>query len=653
MKKGIYRAALFTAFMLGNTGAQAQAGLNTADKDYNQWAYVDAISIYEKVANRGYAGKDVLEKLGNAYYFNARYGEAQKHYERLFKEFGSENIGSEYYYRYAQTLQHVGKESESKRYYDQFVNKAGSHTQRSKIRQNEAALKKQIQVNSGRYDQIKNLEINTPYSDYGSYVHNNQLYFTSARDTGSLHKREHTWTGDAFTSLYSVAETASKDDKVTRLKGKVKSPLNESTAVITKDGNTMYFTRNNYINRTRKYDADKNTKLKIYRAENVEGKWEHITELPFNMDGYNTAHPTLSQDEATMYFASDRPGGFGESDLWQVAIHPSGAFGGPVNMGEGINTEGRETFPFVTESGELYFSSDGRVGLGGLDVYATKLDRNSQPGEIHNVGAPINGNADDFAYYIDPNTKQGFFSSNREGGNGNDDIYSFHETKPLQLECIQKLLLKVVDAKTRNIISDANVTLYNNLYGELESSNRYQNGGYVFNNEFKCGETYRLKAEKEGYTTQEDVVRLPNESGVTEHTIVLEPVKTPVKVGDDLFKVLKLNPIYFDLDKYNIRPDAAAELAKVLAVLEEYPTMKIDIRSHTDSRASHKYNDRLSENRAKSTREWLIDQGISSSRLTSKGYGERQLVNECADGVQCSEEAHQANRRSEFIIVEM
>lgn len=468
MKKGIYTATLFTAFLLGNTGAQAQAGLKKANKEHNQWAYIDAINIYEKVAQRGYVSKDLLEKLGDAYYFNARYGEAEKHYERLFTEYASEAPASEYYYRYAQTLQHTGKE-----------------------------------------------------------------------------------------------------------------------------------------------------------------------------------------DEATMYFSSDRPGGFGGSDLWQVAIHPSGAFGGPVNMGSAINTEMRDTFPFVTETGELYFSSDGRIGLGGLDVYATKLDRNSNPGEIHNVGAPVNSNADDFAYYIDRNTKNGFFSSNREGGKGNDDIYSFYESKPLQLECIQKLLLTVVDSKTRDIITDANVTLYDRLYNELETSNRYQNDGYVFNNEFKCGEGYRLKVEKNEYTTKEDFVQMNKESGVTEHTIVLERKKTEVKKGDDLFKVLKLNPIYFDLDKYNIRTDAAAELAKVLAVLEEYPTMKIDIRSHTDSRASHKYNDKLSEGRAKSTREWLIDQGIDASRLTAKGYGERQLINQCADGVKCSEEAHQANRRSEFIIMEM
>lgn len=653
MKKGIHLIALASALILGTVTAQAQAGLKKADEEHDQWAYIDAINIYEKVAKRGYISKDLLEKLGDAYYFNARYAEAEKHYERLFNEYANEAPASEYYYRYAQTLQHVGKEGESKSYYDQFVSKAGSNTQIAQIRKNEVELKKQIQANSGRYDQVNNLATNTQFADYGSYVHNNQLYFTSARDTGSLHKREHTWTGDAFTSLYTAEVINGNTSNVKRIKGAVKSPLNESTAVVTTDGNTMYFTRNNYIDNTRKYDSNKNTNLKIYRAENVNGKWTNISELPFNMDSYNTAHPTLSQDGSTMYFSSDRPGGFGESDLWQVAIHPSGAYGGPVNMGSAINTEARETFPFVTENNELYFSSDGRIGLGGLDVYATKLDQHNTPGEIHNVGAPINSNADDFAYYIDTHSKLGFFSSNREGGLGNDDIYSFTEIKPLQLECLQQLLLTVIDSKTRELITDADVTLYNNMYGELGEGSNKQNGTYTFAHDFKCGEGYRLKVKKTDYYTKEDFVLLKNESGVTEHIIALERKKTEVKKGDDLFKVLKLNPIYFDLDKYNIRPDAAAELAKVLAVMEEYPTMKIDIRSHTDSRASHKYNDKLSEGRAKSTREWLIAQGIESSRLSAKGYGERQLINECADGVKCSEEAHQANRRSEFIILDL
>lgn len=654
MKKVLSLYVLAPLFYLGSFQMNAQAGLKQSDKKYDQWAYIESAAIYEKVLKRGFVSQDLLEKLGNTYYFNGRYAEANSHYERLFAEFDNEEIATEYYYRYGQTLQHTGNETEAKRYYDLFVSKAGSQTQIAQLRKDEAALKKQIQENSGRYDKVLNLPINTPYADYGSYVHNNELYFTSARDTGNLSKKVHTWTNESFTSLYSYSlDKEPVKRNITRIKGDVKSKLNESTAVVTKDGQTMYFTRNNIINNTRKYDQNQDTKLKIYRAYLKDGKWTDVEELPFNGDNFSTAHPVLSKDEKLLYFASDRPGGYGNSDLWRIAIHDNGTFGGPENLGPAINTEARETFPFITADDELYFSSDGRVGLGGLDVYAVKAKADGTFGEIHNLGTPVNSKADDFAYYIDAQTKQGFFSSNREGGQGNDDIYSFIENRALLLECLQDVVVTVIDGKTRNVISDAGLTLYDLMYKDLNSNSSYTNATYHFDMDFDCGTSYRIKAEKEGYVTAETDFYVNNKSGVTNVQIVLHPEKTPVKQGDDLFKVLNLNPIYFDLDKDKIRPDAAMELAKVLAVLEEYPTMKIDIRSHTDSRASHAYNDRLSDRRAKSTRQWLIEQGIEADRLTAKGYGERELINKCADGVKCSEQEHQENRRSEFIIVEM
>src|SRR5690606_33498952 len=334
MKKGLSLIALASFLFLGNTTAEAQeAGLKRSNKEYKQWAYIESATIYEKVLNRGYVSQDLLEKTGNAYYFNGRYAEANNHYERLFTEYANEEIAVEYYYRYAQTLEHTGNTAEAKAYYDQFVSKAGSHTQIAQFRKNESELRAQIKENSGRYDNLTNLEINSPYADYGSYVHNNELYFTSARDTGNLEKRVLTWTGDAFTSLYSypLDDAESTQQKVNRIKGDVKSKLNESTAVLTKDGQTMYFTRNNIIRNTRKYDSDNNTKLKIYRAQLQDGKWTNVEELPFNSDDFNTAHPVLSQDEKLMYFASDRPGGYGASDIWRTSIHDNGTFGGPEN----------------------------------------------------------------------------------------------------------------------------------------------------------------------------------------------------------------------------------------------------------------------------------------------------------------------------------
>lgn len=641
---------LFSLF-LGNY-TYAQSGLKPAVKEYDRWAYVDAIGLYEKVYQRGYSNQDLVQKLGNAYYFNARYADAHKYYQKLFSEYEPSQIPVEYYYRYAHTLQNVGNESESKKYYSEFVKISGEEIEISKIRKNEKDLEMQILANSGRYDTINNLAINTPSADFGSYVLNDKFYYTSARDTGNFSKKVHTWTGASFTSIYEAdVKDLHEKDNVRSLKGEVKSRLNESSAITTADGKLMYFTRNNVVKGKRRYDADKNTKLKIFRAELAGGKWTNVTELPFNSDQFNTAHPALSADGKTLYFSSDRPGGFGASDLWKVSIN-GGTYGTPENLGAGINTEARETFPFVAGT-ELYFSSNGRVGLGGLDVYVSKIKEDGLFSAVQNLGMPINSEFDDFAYFISNDTKQGFFSSNRTGGKGNDDIYSFTEVRSLVLDCNQMLHIKVKDSKTGALISDAMVTLADGLYNLKETSNQYISPTYNFKHTYQCGDSYHVKAEKEGYITNEVKVSLPNESGVTAVEVLLEPEKIKFKKGDDLFKILQLNPIYFDLDKSNIRPDAALELAKVHAVLEEYPAMKIDIRSHTDCRASHAYNDRLSESRAQSTRNWLIAQGIEAKRLTAKGYGERQLINGCADGVDCTEEEHQMNRRSEFIIVEM
>lgn len=652
MKKAVQLIALVSVLSVSTSSVYGQTGLKKAEKEYDRWAYIDAQRLYEKVLKRGYESQELLEKVANTYYFNGRYAEAHPYYERLFATYGSANLDAAYYYRYAQTLQHVGDQQKADQYYREFSQQVGSESQIVQMRKNESELRDQIRANSGRYDGLTPLPINTVWSDYGSYVHNNQLYFTSARDTGNIAKKVHTWTGDAFTSLYTIEMGADDIRKVQRIKGEVRSNLNESSAVITQDGQTMYFTRNNQIRGKRGYDSDRNTHLKIYRAHLKNGKWSDVEELPFNGDAFNTAHPALSADEKTLYFASDRPGGYGGSDLWKVSITEHG-FGTPENLGPNINTEARETFPFVNSNNELYFSSDGRIGLGGLDVYATKIRPDGSVTEVQNVGEPINSQADDFAYYIDYQSKQGFVSSNREGGYGNDDIYSFVETRALLLDCMQDLRLMVVDAQTHQIIPDATVTLYNAMYEKQAESSMYANENYRLLDSYECGSSYRIKVEKADYLPQEITVNFPKENGVTERTVVLERKKIEIKPGDDLFKKLELNPIYFDLDKHNIRPDAALELAKIVAVMEEYPTMKIDVRSHTDSRASMKYNDDLSERRAKATAEWLISQGIDRSRLTWKGYGERDLYNDCKDGVPCTEEQHQENRRSEFIIKEM
>lgn len=347
------------------------------------------------------------------------------------------------------------------------------------------------------------------------------------------------------------------------------------------------------------------------------------------------------------------PGTIGQSDIFKVAINPDGTFGKPENLGTTINTQGRETFPFITAENELYYASDGHPGLGGLDVFVSKIEKDGTISESQNVGAPINGGTDDFAFFIDNNSRNGFFTSNRSSGHGFDDIYKFTETK--KLECEQILSGTITDKETGDILADSKVSLFDEKFQLLKENIANEFGQYNF--DVICGKKYYVRAEKIDYESIEGNIVIPTISGMSQLPLALEKRIKPIGIGTDLAKILNIPMIYFDLDKSFIRKDAAFELEKILTVLQEYPKMKIDIRSHTDCRQTAKYNMALSDRRAKSTIAWLIKNGIDINRLTGKGYGESQLVNNCpcepTNNSDCSEELHQANRRSEFIIISM
>ncbi len=557
------------------------------------------------------------------------------------------DVEPEYYFRYAQSLKSSGDMAKANKLLDEF-NAKSKNDSRGKLYKEDINYLDQIKANSGRY-QIENAGINSKYSDYGSFVYNNKIYFASARDTGNFTQRKHKWTGEYFTNIYDadLDPATGSTSKVNKFKSAINTKFHEASPVFTKDGKTVYFTRNNYINGKKGKDENKITLIKLYKAElGPDNKWTNIAELPFNSDNYSTAHPALSPDEKTLYFASDMPGSIGQSDLYKVSINPNGGYGTPENLGNTINTEGKETFPYLTSENEIYFASDGHPGLGGLDVFVANIDNNGKISNIQNVGADVNSPKDDFAYIIDPETRRGFFSSNKDGGQGSDDIYGFLETT--RLRCIQELYGTVTDAETGIALPGAKLTLYDDQMNLKNSSVADASGKYSFSVE--CGKTYYVRAEKPEYATKELPVTIDKTSGKTSLPIALEKSTCKVTVGDDLGKCFGIKMIYFDLDKSNIRTEAALDLEKILVVLNDYPTMKLDIRSHTDSRASHQYNEALSDRRAKSTIQWLVKNGIAPNRLTGKGYGENQLVNKCSDGVPCTEAEHQANRRSEFII---
>ena len=627
-----------------NSYAQ-KSQIAAADKKYDNYAYIDAIKTYERVAEKGYKSVDMFQKLGNSYYFNGELDKAAKWYDELFAMAPDQE--SEYLYRYAQSLKAVGKTDKANQMMELFNQKAANDNRANLFEKNKNYLDV-IKANSGRY-KIEDAGINSNYSDYGSSFFLNKLVFTSARDTGSFMQRKHKWTNQHFTNLY-VSDLGQEmtPGKVDKFSKKVKSRFHESSAIFTKDGKTMYFTRNNFLDGKKGKSGEKITLIKIYKASFENDDWDKITELPFNSDSYSVAHPALSPDEKTLYFVSDMPGTIGQSDIFKVRINEDASFGTPENLGKKINTEGKETFPFVTDENELYFASDGHPGLGGLDVFVSKMNVDGTFAEIQNVGDGVNSPKDDFAYLIDTKSRRGFVSSNRGGGQGYDDIYKFLETRRIQ--CQQELYGIVTDLTTGQILPDSKISLFDSGFNLINTTVTDATGNYTL--EVECGKTYNVRAAKIDYTTKEQKITIPMvNDGRTNLPFALEKEACKVAIGDDLGKCFGIKMIYFDLDKYNIRQEAALDLEKILDVLTQNPTMKLDIRSHTDSRASFKYNEVLSENRAKSTINWLVKNGVDPKRLTGKGYGETQLVNQCADDVKCSEEEHQLNRRSEFIIM--
>ncbi|MBS7252667.1 OmpA family protein [Flavobacterium branchiicola] len=663
--KNLTYSILFLCFFF-QSNAQT---INTdyADKKYDDYAYADAIVAYENIISKGAKDEKIMQKLGNSYYFIGELPSALKYYDDLFSI--NENQQSEYLYRYSQCLKSSGNYKKADEILEKFIQKAETE-KRAALFRNEKNYLEEIKSNSGRFE-VADAGVNSQYSDYGSAIYENKIIFTSARDTGGVGKSNFKWTNKAFSKLYLaelMPDGSVGEPKLFRKKESAK--FNESTPIFTKDGRTMYFTRNNFIDGKRGKSDNKVTLLKLYKADLIEGQWENVKELPFNSDQYSTAHPALSIDEKTLYFASDMPGTLGQSDLYKVSIQGDGTFGTPENLGTAINTEGRETFPFISGDNELYFASDGRPGLGGLDVFVTKINEDGTLDDVQNVGEPINSKQDDFAFIINSKNRNGFFSSNRENGHGVDDIYRFTETK--RLVCEQELTGTVNDAESNEILPNAAITLFDENWTVVATINSDEKGNYTFA-KVKCGKKYALRISKSDYNIKDASVTIKKAQGTTKLSITLQkifipiaakaiavnkvtvkPVKIgPIKVGTDLAKLLHLPMNFFDLGKATIKKTSEPQLQKLVDVLNQYPAIKLDIRSHTDSRSSSESNQILSDKRAKSTKDWLVSKGIDETRLNAKGYGETKLVNRCADGVKCTEKEHQQNRRSEFIITSL
>lgn len=614
--------------------------LQKADSLFNKQEYIEAIKIYKSCIDNGNQNPVILEKIANAYYNNASYIEANTWFTKLYDK--SPKMKGEYHYRYAQTLKSVGLLDQSKAQLELYRN----------ANPNEIRAKNSLHSSSTESDflfsNIKNLNFNTRSSDYGSVLKGDTLIFSSAinhfSDNGK-YKR----TNQAFSSLFKTIKQ--KDGNYSKSKlfsKKVYSIFHESKPVFTNDGKTMYYTQNQFVEKSNHKLS--NGGFKIYRSTFQDGKWKNNKLVSFGENSdINCAHPALSPDGKYIYFSSNMSGAIGSSDLYRAIINTDGTYGKAEHLGNEINTEGRETFPFITQNNVLIFASDGREGFGGLDLYY--IDLNNLKQGVINMGSSINSPFDDFDLVLDSDKNIGFYTSNKPGGKGDDDIYSFDFTIRPKNKKIQLLELKgIVKDNQEEIIPNSKLVLVDKNKIEISKTFSDSKGFFIFNNIIPNSE-YSILVSKDNYIPSEEFIKVEEDN--KEVVLKINKNEISIKQGDDLNKLLQIEKIYFDTGKYVLKSDATTELDKVVNFMIKYTDVSIEIGSHTDCRDKSENNLILSQKRAEATLNYLVKQGISPSRLKAKGYGETKPLNECVDGIKCSEDKYQINRRSEFIITKL
>ena len=629
MKK-IYTILLLIAVSTTIVSAQ-NSKTKKADNLYDRLAYTDAAQAYQKVLKRGTTDVYVFERLANCYYFINDTKKAEMYYKRVAK---SKDANPEAIYNYAQTLKANGKFSDYNTWMKNFAKLSPNDTRVKEFMKNPNYIPK-IMDDMARYTATNMEDINSEYADFGGIVYGKDFYFASGRNTS---RKTYQWNEEPYLEIYKATNVGGTMKNAELLNGDVNTKYHESNAVISADGKRMYFDRNDYFEGDYDKSANGINQINLYYAENIDGKgWSGVVSAPFNNNEYSTGHPALSQDGNTLYFVSDMPGGKGGSDIYMVAINSDGSLGTPERLGDNINTEGKELFPYIDSNGTLYFSSNGHMGIGGLDVFYAEAQGDGFD-VVNNLGKGVNSSADDFAYKYDPTSQSGYVSSNREGGMGSDDIYM---VEAVEIPCEVTIAVLVINENTNAAVAGARVDLYDTMGNRLSSKTSNVDGMVSF--KAACDQAHEVQGVLADFESNASKVAPANDQKVSA-TIALKPIEEII-VEDQIV----LNPILFDLDKSNIKAQAAFELDKVVAVMNKYPEMVIAVGAHTDSRATDAYNLRLSEARAQSTVQYIISKGISGKRISGKGYGESQPKVSCGDT--CSEADHQLNRRSEFTIV--
>ncbi|MCX7745207.1 MAG: OmpA family protein [Flavobacteriales bacterium] len=745
MKKEVFIIIILNVVISGIIFSQSPARISRADKMFEGFSYPDAIEVYESIKKKD---THVIRRLAEAYRLTGNTKMAEKYYAELY---ASNQATQEDWYYYGEMLKMNSKYDDARNVFEGYNKKYPNDTRVTSYL-SLPDLKSKLDKNSNLF-KLHNLKINSLESDFGTSYYKDKVVYTSSRIGLSFTYYEYNWNKKRFLNLYSFSPSMKKKTKVQRVRvmkaqGRINRKFHEGPATFNHDGTVMIFTRDTYVPKSA-LNTEGIRVLELWSStKNEKNKWSAPQPLPFNNKNYNVGHAALTPDGNTLYFVSDMPGGLGETDIYVAKKNSDGSWGEAKNLGEPINTKGREMFPFYHASGMLIFASDGHPGLGGLDIFYAKGSE-EKFGVVKNVGIPLNSSSDDFAMILDQSRTSGYISTNRAGGKGDDDIYAFETERPFPFS-------KRIEGYARDIqnpsivLPGAKISLKDENNEEILTVQADERGYYTF--EVDGDKEYLLTGKLEKYNdgeskantnTEEEVVQvdvlmekiplislnclvtdkstgqpisgtyiqvkdkktgaivmegntltdgwirksmeeLKKNDQLTytisisaegylsktvdfEHTILAEgPINlhekldltlSKLEIGADLAKMIDIKPIYFDLGKHNIRPDAARELDKIVAIMKEYPNMVIELGSHTDCRSSAAYNQALSDRRAKSSAAYIVSKGIDSSRIYGKGYGESKLLNNCAcEGnvkSTCSEEEHQRNRRTEFIIVKM
>lgn len=644
MKKKIFLFSL----LLCVTAGFAQSKLKKADRLFADYAYVDAAKEYEKyLENEKSPGIETIKNVADAYYYTGNTASALRWYTKL-DAVTTGGMDDRYFNRYIQSQRAEGNVQKADDLLKKRLEAKGDQAAIDRVVSQKKYLDSLNKAPSNF--KVSNLAVNTDKSDFGTAFYGSQIVYSSSKDTTKVGGKTYAWNDQPFLELY-VADRNAADGSLFNDKKFVEdnqTQYHNATLTFSPDLKTVYYS----ANIVKKNDKLNNGKEGTNNIEIIKGdidgdKLINVEKLPFNNKDYSVGHPALSSDGKWLYFASDMPGGYGDTDIYVAEVYADGKVGDPKNLGPKINTAGREMFPFVNDS-ILYFSSDGHYGMGGLDVFESKKAKDLDFSEPKNLGAQVNSTHDDFSFIIDKGNKYGYFSSSRKGGRGDDDIYYFTRQDP---PCEQWVSGRVTNMKYKMGINQADVKIYDQYGDVIASAKTGEDGAYKV--KVLCGSKIKVEASKENHTKNDKELQTSKKNGeeTKDVNFELSNYADLVRQEDNVEKV-DINPIYFDYDKYAITEQAAIELDKVVYVMKNFPAIVIKIESHTDSRGKDAYNMILSGNRAKATYDYIIARGIDPARIESvKGYGETMLRNKCKNGVKCSDEEHGKNRRSDFIIV--